>query len=379
MSNTARAVRSGGRDEYAVRWFEPGDRDDFLSLYSQVYGEVGEDWFEWKYEDVPYVDRAPIVVVDHEGTVVGARPTVALPLRIGDETVRALQQVDLVVHPDHRRRGLFTRLVERLYDAYESRREAVTFTFANYPARRGYEKMDAAFETPHSYLGTFSRFERVQYPSAFVGGDSRARRVGTRLASPVVRAYLAARDRRSLRSDYAVRRRESLPVDVLTRLYERDVPEAVHVRRDESFYRWRFAAPGCSVATYVAGERSEPVAAVVVCTRRADGVETVEINEVLPMSGGDERDDAVSALIGAVVADHGAADRLTVAGDSVPDDVLGAHGFWPASALPLSRVVDPTYVVARPLGDRSPAHLCLEERDADPDRWRHTYCVRTLG
>ena len=369
-----------GRDDYTVRWFESGDREDFLSLYASAYGAVDEEWFEWKYEDTPYVDHAPIVVVEHDGDVVGARPNMVLPLRVGDETTLALQQVDLVVHPDHRRRGLFTRMVQRLYDSYDADAKTVTFTYANYPSRRGYEKMDAEFETPHAYLGTFSRFERVQNPTAFVAGESRTVRLGTRVASPVARTYLAARDRLSRRrDDVTVHRRASLPVDTLTRLYERDVPEAIHVRRDDTFYRWRFASPDHSSTTYVARRGATPVAAVVVRTRRIDGVETVRIADVLPLGGGDERDAAVSALLSRVLDDVGSADRITATGDSIPEDVLRAHGFLSSSSLPLSPVVDPTFVVARPLGDLSAAHPRLQAWFSDPERWRHPYCVRTLG
>jgi GNAT superfamily N-acetyltransferase len=369
---------TSARDGYEIRWFEPGDEDDFLSLYSTAYGDVDEIWFEWKYEALPYADRVPIVVADRDGTVVGVRPTVVVPLRAGDETILALQQVDLLVHPDHRRRGLFTRMVEWLYDRCAAGSSTATFMFANGPSRRGYEKMDERYATSHSSLGTFTRFERVQTPSAFASDASTPTRLATWLGSPVARAYLAARDRRARRAtEIPVERRESLPIGLLTRLYRRAMPDLVHVRRDETFYRWRFASPDRRYRTYVAGG-ADPVAAAVVCERDGGGARTVQIDEVLPLGGGGSRA-AASALLGRIVKDSAAADRITVAGDAFTTDVLLEHGFLPSTAFPLDRVIDPTYVLARPLGDLSTDHPRLGAWLSDRDRWRGSYCVRDLG
>lgn len=118
-------------DPYVIRPYEPDDRDDFLELYDQVLGDRNDEWFRWKYEDNPYSDHVPMIVATDEGRIVGTKPAFALELRIGEETYQGLQPADVMVHEDHRRRGLYSRTTERLKERYRDREAALFFNFPN--------------------------------------------------------------------------------------------------------------------------------------------------------------------------------------------------------------------------------------------------------
>lgn len=58
-----------------------------------------------------------MVVATCGGRIVGVEPLLAFPIAAGDRTIETRQPVDWIVHADHRRRGLFTRMTAHLLDA----------------------------------------------------------------------------------------------------------------------------------------------------------------------------------------------------------------------------------------------------------------------
>jgi GNAT superfamily N-acetyltransferase len=341
VSHTGRRRAS----EYIVRPFEEGDREPFLSLFKQTFtGVATDEWFDWRYVDNPYLDHVPIFVAERDGELAGARPYLAFEMQVDDDRHVALQTCDTMVHPDHRRQGLFTRMTERSVEFYATREPAFTFNVPNALSRPGYLKLG------WQVVGDLTTYYRVQHPRAMIGDASGAMRYANSAATVASRGYLGARDRLlGIDRTVTVERYFDVPVATLAALYRTGPPDGIHAVRDERFYGWRFRNPNWSYETYVASRSDGPVAAAVVGSRTMKGVAATYLTDVVPMAWTDARREALEVLLARIVADHADADVLAFCGEAVPHRTLRAFGFLPDDRLPLSLAASPTVLVSCPL------------------------------
>lgn len=361
-------------DDYAVRWYEPGDRDAFLALYDDAFGGGSDEWFEWKYVDNPRVAHVPILVAERErdGAFAGARPQVPFLMRAGGEDVLAMRFGDTMVHPDHRRRGVFTRLTERALDHYASMPTRFCYNCPNDLSRPGFLKAGG------EVVAHLPSYYRVQNPRALAGAtrDGLTGGVLGRVASPPTGAYLAARDRlASPDSRVSVTRHADVPVDEFVALADGQPPGGVRAVRDEPFLDWRYRNPRWTYEAYTASAGGEPVVGVVTGTQTdEDGVTTTNLVDVCPAAGGDRWAAALDAILGAVTDDRASADLLAYCGNDVPRGVLHTHGFHFDGARPLSWVTSPTTLVAYDLSGDDGDPWRAGDVDLRDDRsWRLSY------
>ena len=359
-------------DDYAIRLYEPTDREGFLRLYDEVFGGGTEEWFRWKYPDNPYVAHVPMFVAERDGEMVGARPYMAFRLRVGDGTALGLQTGDTMVHPDHQRKGLFTRMTQRSFDYYgDVDEDVLTFSIPNALSRPGYLKLGCR------EVGRLATAYRIHDPGTL--GSGTPARVGGAL-SPLVRLgqFLWSR-RTSLPDDVTVIRHRAVPAGTLSGLYERDVPDGIHALRDERFYRWRFDRPDWEYETYVArtAERADPIAGAVVGRNDEGETATAAVTDVVPLTGGEDRRRGLAAILPRVAADHADADVVVASRSAVPDDLAGAYGFLPDDDLPLSAVTTPTVLISRLFdGTDDPAWELGGARLDELDDWSLTLAER---
>ena len=354
--------------EYGVRTYSPTDLDDVLALYETVFDKQRTpEWFEWRY-DTPYVDEPQVVVVEQSGTVVGAEPFITFQFETGEHTVLAVQPADAMVHPDHRRQGLLTRMTEFALDRYTAGEPSFVFNFPNRAAVGAYRKLGWR-EVP----GVTSLF-RIQNPGGFLPSVrqpslQRAAESGSRAVSNALYTLL---DSRAGDAEVRVDRHDDVPSATLARLYERDVPIALHARRDATFFEWRLGNPDWSPTTYVARRDGDAVAALVTVTEQTNGRTFTKILEGLPM-GGDGVEDAMTQLLAAVCRDHAGSDVLKMAHPTVPRAVSRALGFLKGDAPPASWVTSPTTMVARPLDPDGEEWTVGGRTLTSRDDWELTY------
>ncbi|AEH37678.1 GNAT family N-acetyltransferase [Halopiger xanaduensis] len=355
-------------DPYTIRPYEPDDREDFLELYDRVLGDRDDEWFRWKYEDNPYVDHVPMIVATHEGRVVGTKPSFALELRAGNRTLRALQPADVMVHEDHRRRGLYSRTTERLKERYRDREADLFFNFPNEATLSGSLKHGWRIveEVPTYY--------RVQRPDALVDGDERLEALAT-AAGPVAAAYFRARDRLAdPPTDVVVRRFADVPVEQFVDCYEQAVPGTLHAHRDETFYEWRFENPKWTYDAYVASRDGDPIAGVITGTRTQDGTKETCLTDLVPLARTRERRDGLEAILARVLSDRRDSALLAASGRAVDPALLGQFGFRSDQSLPFSNVTQPTTQVTYPLADDGGHEWTVAGRAiADPSNWTVTF------
>lgn len=343
-----------------IRTYDPADREAFRSLYADVWGEEkSRDWFAWRFEENPYRDEVQMVVAEEAGELVGAEPLLPFRLRIGSRTVDAYQPVDWIVHPDHRRRGIFTQMTERLLDRYADD-AALLFNFPSDALLPGLEKFG------WEVVGEVSTEYRIQHPEHALSDTVE---LGTReitnplptLAGGVARRGLDLLERVGASDEsVTVERHEDVPVATLAALYESGRPRQVHVARDEAFLSWRFANPRWETATYVASRDGSPVASVVTATERIDGLTTTLLLDRQPMASDGSRRSAFEALLSRVVRDH-RDDDLLKALTSFDPQLLRRHGFLRDTAFPLSRRSTVSIGAVRPIAPSA---------DGSSDPWR---------
>jgi GNAT superfamily N-acetyltransferase len=127
--------------EYSVRPYMLEDRPSLEELYRAVYGEVWRDKsnLEWTI-DRPLKEGGAIVVMQN-GTVASAQPYCDMELHTPWGPDRATLFMDLATHPDHRRRGLFRRVVIAARDAAFQRGASIILTTPNRISSHGFQMM----------------------------------------------------------------------------------------------------------------------------------------------------------------------------------------------------------------------------------------------
>lgn len=357
---------------YTIRWFTDTDRDAFVELYNDTFGGGSDDWFEWKYVDNPRASHVPILVADADGELAGARPQVPFLMNVGDETVLACRFGDTMVHPDHRRQGVFTRLTEHALDHYSQMETRFCFNCPNDLSRPGFLKAGGEI------VAQLPSFYRVQNPAAVATAmaDSSGVRIASQLATPAVGAYLDALDRRfESREGVSVTRHDDIPVEILTELADRGTPVGVHAVRDSAFLEWRYQNPRWDYQAFTATVDSLVVAAIVVGTETdANGVTTTNVVDVLPAVEDGTRADALRALLDVVITDYAGSDILAYNGHAIPRRILRDAGFHFDGATPLAQVTSPTQLVAYDLTDGTETPWQVGGLDLrKEDSWRLQY------
>ena len=357
-------------DEYTVRRYDSGDCEGVRSLCGVQWDDrPSADWFEWKYRSDPYLDHVPVTVAERDGEIVGTQGYLPCRIRWGDDSALALQPTDAVVHPDHRRQGLYTRLTREAIDFYADREPAFFYNFPNDAA------LGAQEELGWSAVTEVTNYYRLQRATELVdpADADRVTRALGQAADSVASAYLGVRDRSAsaTAADVDVTCHSSVPVETLTALYESNVPATFHVQRDEEFYRWFFDSPSYEYATYVARRDGSPVASL---TTRTQHGRKVLVMDALPVSSDSE---AFTNLLAAVVADNEDANVVAVSGSTLPRELLARFGFVSDDRPVVSRACEPKYAAVRPLwrdGEKGPV-----SRDAlaDPEHWRFTFVEQT--
>lgn len=331
-------------NDYRIRHYQPTDRDGFLSLYATVMEDAkGEDWFDWKYADNPYIDHVPMFVASYQGNIVGARPLFALPVVITGKPEVALQPADAMVHPDHRRRGLFSRMMEQTIDGY-SDNYPFYFTFPNNVSGPAHVKHGGEI------VSTRSSYYRVENPHNLAKsrtGQSTIRLIG-KISTPVAKGYYNLRDFTTPEeSSVTIRTESEVPAELLVSLYRNAVPDQIHAHRDERFYRWRFKNPDWEYTTYIAESETDPVAAIITGTSVGRELTTTKFTDIVPLEA--QPDSALRSLISQILTDCSETDEFIVPPQGFPESILDRFGFHADTTPPFSLVASQTTHVVRTL------------------------------
>ena len=90
------------------------EKGQLLDLFRASFGHsMPAELWDWKYIQNPLAPPDPEVVVALDnGRIVGARPFRPVELWLGNERARAALGSDVMVHPEHQRKGITTRMYQ---------------------------------------------------------------------------------------------------------------------------------------------------------------------------------------------------------------------------------------------------------------------------
>lgn len=350
-------------NRYDIRHFQPEDLDGYLDLYNRVFGfSVDIEWFQWKYEDPPTADTPNIIVAEYEGEIVGARSFLALRISSNFQEYRALQPCDTMVAPEHRKKGLFTRMNRKAIRDYESSDVRLFFNFPNENSLPG------CLKTGWQVAQPLELQYRLQHPDTIAQSkyDNPLVRLFGKTASAAFQAYLRAQRFRTKPTTIEINQYTEVPAGELAMLHNRNQPSEIHAVRDEAFYDWKFRNPTWDYQTYIARENDESVAATIFATKEGSLTQT-RIVESLPLQPENTPLNVIETLYREAIADHPETDYFIAAGDSIPERVRRRLGFLSDGSMPLSWVLSQKTMAVRSLTE-------AEQVDpSDPDNWVVSY------
>jgi GNAT superfamily N-acetyltransferase len=228
------------RAAYDIRLYRPEDRPALEDLYQAVYGNKA--WHHntrlgW-YLDQPLAEGGSSVAVT-EDKIVAAQPFCDFPLHTPWGTARATLFLDVATHPEHRRRGLFRRVVVAARTAAFERGACLVMTTPNHTAFQGFRRMPewqqlCTLDCLLVPMGAGARLD-----------DGGAIALGVRLGFAAAAVFWHGPRPQTLQAGPAPYTIESpwVPGPAAEALWQSVAAGAgVMVRRDSAFLHWRFHA-----------------------------------------------------------------------------------------------------------------------------------------
>lgn len=127
--------------DYSYRLYEDTDADKCAALFSACFKKERRlDEWNWLYRDNPFGQRS--VVCECGGELAGFYGVLCRPVSLGGMSVIAGHVLDVMTHPGHQGKGVFTGCAKAAFS--ESRRAGVTlfFGFPNKIAMPGHAKVN---------------------------------------------------------------------------------------------------------------------------------------------------------------------------------------------------------------------------------------------
>ena len=268
---------------YEIGPFEKGDMEDYLQLRTEVFGSwddsKSKEQFKWKYIENPFLDHIPIFVAKANGRIVGARGVIAQPMKVNGDRILSIQGSDAMVHSNHRRKGVYSKIYEAMLSEYESRNAKILTGFSNSKSRPihlqfgcedleliKYQRLSSAVSPPDSVtdVGTV---KNTLLKTGYSAGLS-------------ILDALKSLSGGSIPNDIQIKRYDDHPIDVLVNLSDKPRADGIQYIRDPTYYHWRLNEPMVDFSTYVLFDQSgKPVSAIIISERS----EKILIREMLSL------------------------------------------------------------------------------------------------
>jgi GNAT superfamily N-acetyltransferase len=103
------------KTEYSIREYGTGDEEEIVDLLRLVFKEWAKrdetaiDHWRWMYLDNPFGSHCTYVA-ERDGKIVAVGHDLYLNVKHGEEDIKTVFGTDVAVHPDHRRKGLYSKL-----------------------------------------------------------------------------------------------------------------------------------------------------------------------------------------------------------------------------------------------------------------------------
>jgi len=124
--------------EWTIREYQEGDEEQILQLRGiALSGSRNKEWWKWMFRDGP-AGPAIISLAVVKQRIIAQMASIWVMIQIGDKATRGTHGVDLMVHPDYRRQGVFTALGKKGQEDLLNRSRSITYGTPNDQSRPGF-------------------------------------------------------------------------------------------------------------------------------------------------------------------------------------------------------------------------------------------------
>jgi predicted N-acetyltransferase YhbS len=139
------------KTDYSIREYRTGDEKEIVDLLRLVFKEWATreesaiDHWRWMYLDNPFGYHCTYVA-KQDGKIVAVGHDLYLNVKHGEEDIKTVYGTDVAVHPDHRRKGLYSKLRQARH-TIRMKKSEFQYTYTTNPIlierRRRYPKKGA--------------------------------------------------------------------------------------------------------------------------------------------------------------------------------------------------------------------------------------------
>jgi GNAT superfamily N-acetyltransferase len=214
------------KKQWTIRTFQKEDGPEVLELLGTSFRkEFTPEWFQWKYENLPFGEAVLHVAESLSGEIIGFHAYFQWPLLFQNKVIRGLQGTDLVVRSDYQNQGIMSSLVEQGDEEARERGAWLRFGFANA------NSLQRILKLSHKIVDHLEIWCRVFRPIQFLRNELMAVQKGKK-SEPLPmdmdnKYFLPARDH----------------IDHLVKLQGKGSFSGLRSLRSEGFYKWRLNHP----------------------------------------------------------------------------------------------------------------------------------------
>ena len=323
-----------------------GKKEELLDLYRVCFGfSMSAELWDWKYIQNPLSSTDPeIIVAIANGKIVGARPLLLAEMWLRDEIVKTVQPCDTMVHPEHRREGIFSQMNQFALEYAREKDYAFFYNFPNQMSGPGNLKQGWKIVSVAEHLHQLTNPKRV------ISYKLKNRPLGT-VAGFFYDKIIKARPKvTSVSSSLQIKVSDQFTdelksVDILSN------KSIINLVRSESYLRWRFDQHPEYSYKYIMVKRGEDLcgyAAVSVQKRLSGLIYGTIIDYVVK----DKDIDCFMVLMNAclIELDKFKCDLITVCAFTQPifqEKLLKHFGFKSPIKFPYNKVLSKNYFVVR--------------------------------
>ena len=125
---------------WTIRSYKEGDETGYVTLMNNVFSRYKCDLKRWRWEFMDNPFGSIQIFSDFRGNIVGYMGLICVPIKIENRVIRCSQAVDLAVHPNFRRKGMFLEIGKKLMQEAANEGIAISYGVPNEPAYRGHLK-----------------------------------------------------------------------------------------------------------------------------------------------------------------------------------------------------------------------------------------------
>ena len=342
--------------------------EELLDLFRVSFGSnMSAELWNWKYLQNPLasIDSEVIVAVDN-GKIVGARPFLLAEMWLKSERVKVAQPCDTMVHPEHRRKGIFSRMNQYAIEHLRQKGYAFFYNFPGAMSRPGYLRQG------WKIISTTDTLFRIVNPQKLISYKLKNKFLGNSLGFIYDKLLNTGVKASPLSSSFQIKVFDHLAEELKGIDILRD-NSAIDLVRSATYLRWRFDRHPEHSYKYVMAKKDGDLWGYAVTSMQKQPSSLVH-GMIVDYLVKDEDITCIRALISQCLKEleKSKCDLLSVWSFCQPgfgSELVKHLGLKASSGFPFNRVWEKGYLVAREIDEQ-----VLEKIDIySKENWQVTF------